>query len=55
MLQSMSGGSPKLPCRVILNVDRVEVIGPLLPDEGLSVFDGFEFIPKRDRYSNSKS
>ncbi|HEX2907021.1 MAG TPA: nucleoside deaminase [Phototrophicaceae bacterium] len=50
MLQERSGGSPKLSCDVVLDRNRIEIIGPLLPDEGLKVFDGYAFVPKIERH-----
>jgi tRNA(Arg) A34 adenosine deaminase TadA len=45
MLQRLSGGSPKPGCASIINtgVARTEIVGPLLPKEGLAVFEGYEF------------
>lgn len=50
MLQERSGGSPKLSCDTILNTQRVEIIGPLLVEEGLKVFEGYTFVPKVERH-----
>ena len=52
MLQRLSGGYPKLTCAAILNGgrQRVEIVGPLLPAEGLRVFDGYAFVPKVERH-----
>jgi tRNA(Arg) A34 adenosine deaminase TadA len=48
MLQALSGGRPKPSAASLINAgrQRVEVVGPLLPDEGLRVFDGYVFAPK---------
>lgn len=45
MLQQLSGGSPKMRCDVIINSghQQVEIVGPLLPDEGLAVLAGYRF------------
>lgn len=59
MLQARSGGTLK-PCATTLlpmGSHPVEIIGPLLPDEGLSVFDGYTFVPKvvlHRRHSSSQ-
>lgn len=51
VLQRLSGGRKKPVCDVILNSGhrRVQVIGPLLEEEGLAVFDGYIFVPKAKR------
>ena len=44
MLQSLSGGRPKPSCESLLaDYDEIEITGPLLSEEGLRVFDGYEF------------
>jgi tRNA(Arg) A34 adenosine deaminase TadA len=45
MLQRLSGGRVKPGCANIVNSGyrQVEIVGPLLPEEGLAVFGGFEF------------
>jgi len=45
MLQQLSGGQPKPECNDLINVGakKIEVVGPLIPEEGLKVFDGFQF------------
>ena len=50
MLQARSGGSMKLSCDSILDTKRVEIIGPILADEGLRVFEGYPFVPKVERH-----
>jgi len=52
-LRALSGGRPRPPCASIVNTDRqcVEVIGPLLQDEGLAVFEGFVFGRKAERHA----
>lgn len=53
MLQQLSGGSPKPGCEGIINTGymQAEIVGPLLPEEGLAVFGGYTFVPeaRRDR------
>jgi tRNA(Arg) A34 adenosine deaminase TadA len=51
MLQERSGGRPKLACTAILFPHQTEVVGPLLPDEGLAVFEGYPFTPKVARHA----
>ncbi len=48
MLQQLSGGSPKPSCASIINTGdkQAEIVGPLLPEEGLAVFDGYTFVSK---------
>jgi len=55
MLQELSGGSPKLLCASIIGSPRrpVEIVGPLLLEEGLAVFAGFPFIPKAERHQRT--
>lgn len=52
-LQKNSGGKPKLSCREILNRGKrkTEIIGPLLEDEGLKVYEGYKFISKKERHA----
>ena len=47
MLQAITGGLPKPTAASLINSgrQRAEVVGPLLPDEGLRVFDGYVFVP----------
>jgi tRNA(Arg) A34 adenosine deaminase TadA len=51
MLQTISRGHLKPECAPLINTGGrvVEIVGPLLPDEGLAVFDGYTFIPKAHR------
>jgi len=51
MLQQLNGGRPKPSCADVINTGGRPIIvdGPLLPDEGLVVFAGFDFKPKRER------
>jgi len=52
MLQEKSGGKPKIGCEEILNSGnrKIEIIGPLLSQEGLKVYDGYKFISKKERH-----
>jgi tRNA(Arg) A34 adenosine deaminase TadA len=52
MLQGITGGRLKPSCADLVNSGGrvITVDGPLLPDEGLVVFDGFDFTPKRERH-----
>jgi tRNA(adenine34) deaminase len=44
MLQSLSGGRPKPSCESLLaDYPEIEIVGPLLPEEGLRVFEGYVF------------
>jgi hypothetical protein len=49
----MTGGRPKPSCAAVVNTGgrSIAVNGPLLSDEGLAVFAGFDFTPKRERQS----
>jgi tRNA(Arg) A34 adenosine deaminase TadA len=53
MLQERSGGRPKPACAAILQAlgSGAEVVGPLLAEEGLAVFDGYAFVPKATRHA----
>jgi len=48
VLQQLSGGSPKPSCASIINTGKrqAEIVGPLLPEEGLAVFEGYTFARK---------
>lgn len=52
MLQRLSGGRPKSGCAGIVNSGhrQVEIVGALLPEEGLGVFAGYSFVPKIVRH-----
>jgi hypothetical protein len=52
MLQQLSGGQPKPNCESIINSGyrQAEIVGPLLPEEGLAVFDGYTFDTKVERH-----
>ena len=51
VLQQIDGGRPKPSCADLVNTGGrpITVDGPLLADEGLAVFAGFDFKPKRER------
>lgn len=51
MLQQLSGGRPKLSAERIINSGhrRIEIMGPLLVEEELAVFQDYQFIPKSER------
>ena len=51
MLQQLNGGRPKPTCADIVNTGGrpITVNGPLLSEEGLAVWAGFDFTPKRER------
>ena len=53
MIQQRSGGRPKLDCAAIINAGhrQVEIVGPLLVDEGLAVFEGYTFSTKTARHA----
>lgn len=46
MLQQLSGGRPKPCCDNILNTGKrkIKVIGPLIPEERVQVFQNYKFI-----------
>lgn len=52
MLQQHSGGHPKVPAATIVQAahQRIEVVGPLLPDKGLAVLAGYAFTTKAARH-----
>ncbi len=52
MLQQLSGGQPKPGAQSLLSLGqwKISVVGPLLPEEGLAVFDGYAFVPKIERH-----
>jgi tRNA(adenine34) deaminase len=56
MLQQLSGGTPKPACGLIINSGRqdVEIIGPLLAEEGLAAFAGFTFRPRAQQETRSE-
>jgi tRNA(Arg) A34 adenosine deaminase TadA/ADP-ribose pyrophosphatase YjhB (NUDIX family) len=51
MLRRLSGGRPKPSCAgVLAGYGQAEVVGPLLPEEGLAVFAGYTFLPRAERH-----
>ncbi|MEO0473113.1 MAG: nucleoside deaminase [Bacteroidota bacterium] len=52
MLQTFSGGKPKSSSQSLLNADRqrVEIVGPVLPEEGLRIYQTHSFVSKKDRH-----
>jgi tRNA(Arg) A34 adenosine deaminase TadA len=52
-LQQQSGGKPKPSCESLLNLGhrRVEVVGPLLLEEGLAVLKTHRFNSKLERHA----
>ena len=53
MLQSFSGGTPKPSSDHLINIGKtkIEVVGPVLPAEGLQVFKDFPFRSKSKRHA----
>jgi len=53
MLQSFSGGKPKPSSKSLINIgkQKIEVVGPILPEEGLQVFKDFPFRSKIQRHT----
>ncbi len=51
MKKELSGGSGKMSCAPIINsgTRQVEIVGPLLPEEGLAVFEGYAFRRNDDK------
>ena len=52
LLQQYSGGRKKPGCESLINSGKrkIEVVGPLLSDEGVKVFQEFPLIPKAERH-----
>jgi tRNA(Arg) A34 adenosine deaminase TadA len=52
LLQEHTGGIPKPSCDTIIQSGRrkAEILGPLLLEEGLQVFEDFVFVPKVERH-----
>jgi tRNA(Arg) A34 adenosine deaminase TadA len=55
LLQQLSGGRPKPDCASIINSGyrQIEIVGPLLPEEGLAVLEGYVFGRKAERHNAS--
>jgi tRNA(Arg) A34 adenosine deaminase TadA len=56
MLQQKSKGKSKPSASSLINIGNwlTEVVGPVLPDEGLAVFEGYTFTSKADEYEKRK-
>lgn len=56
MLQSISGGRLKPPAEPIINCGsrRIEVVGPLISEEGLAVFAGYTFAGMERRSNHDR-
>lgn len=54
MLQKKSGGNPKSGCEQFINSGgkKIEITGPVLPGEGLKVFDEFRQLSKKILHYN---
>lgn len=52
-LKKVSQGKAKPDCRVLINSggSTIEVLGPLLPEEGLAVLQAFPFQSKKERFA----
>lgn len=52
-LKKVSKGKPKPDCRELINSggNKIEVIGPLLQEEGLAVLQAYAFQSKKERFA----
>ncbi len=52
-LKKVSKGKPKPDCRHLINTggSSIEVVGPILPEEGLAVLSAFPFKSKKERFA----
>ena len=52
MLQSISGGKSKPNCDPLINIGnkKIEVVGPVLPNESIELLKSFPFITKKKRH-----
>ncbi len=52
-LQQFSKGKPKPSCEPMINIGgkKTVVIGPVLEEEGLKVFESFPFLSKKERHA----
>lgn len=52
-LKKVSKGKPKPDCRHLINTggSNIEVVGPVLPEEGLAVLSAFPFKSKKERFA----
>ncbi len=53
LLQRFSGGRRKPGCKDLINSgsQKVEIIGPLLAEEGIKIFQDYPLNPKMERHS----
>lgn len=53
VLQQRSGGRQKVRCERIINSGQrqIEIVGPVLPEEGIEVFEGYAFGAKVSRHA----
>ena len=53
MLQRITGGRRKLACAALVNTGcrSIEVVGPMIAEEGVEVFAGFAFTPRATRHA----
>lgn len=54
-LHAITGGSPKPSCASIINSSKrpIEIVGPVLEEEGLAAFNGYAFIRRGGDLSTS--
>ncbi len=52
-LQSISNGKPKPSCENYINIgnQKIEIIGPIIPEEGLAVLKKYPFKSKKERHN----
>ena len=52
MLQEISGGNPKPASQDLINIgsQKTEIIGPVLPEQGLKVLKAYPFTSKRKKH-----
>ena len=51
-LQKISGGKQKPRCEDIINIGhkKIEIIGPILEEEGIKIFNEFSLLKKEERH-----
>lgn len=51
-LQKVSGGKEKPDCRTLINIGnkKTEIVGPVLPDEGLAILKQYSFTSKKEKH-----
>jgi len=56
MLQHKSSGTLKPSAKSLINIGKrvTEVVGPVLPDEGLAIFEGYTFTSKADEFEKRR-